>query len=78
MIWIFVRTIDQVTTNAHAIVTLVLYQDAWNPVLGNAGHVQVIRQNFVASTMANPCCCCDFIHHLGVIGMHHCWELLGS
>jgi hypothetical protein len=34
-------------------------------------HVQVIRQNFVASTMANPCCCCcDFINHLGVVGTH--------
>jgi hypothetical protein len=32
-------------------------------------HVQVIRQNFVASTMANPCCC-DFIYRLGAAGMH--------
>jgi hypothetical protein len=52
---IFVRTIDQVTANAHAIVTLVFRQDAWNTVLGNARHVQVVRQNFMASTMGlNP------------------------
>jgi hypothetical protein len=47
-------TVDEVTANAHAIVTLGLHQDAWNTVLGNTRHVQVIRQNFVASAMANP------------------------
>jgi hypothetical protein len=66
---IFVRTTDQVTANAQAIVTLVLSQDVWNTVLGNTRHVQVIRQNFVTSTMDNHCCCCDFIYHLGAIGM---------
>jgi hypothetical protein len=70
---IFVSTIDQVTANAHVIVTLVLCPDAQNTVLVNTRHVQVIRQNFVASTMANPCCCCDFSYRLGVVGMHqHC------
>jgi hypothetical protein len=49
-------TIDQVTTNAYAIVMLVLRQDTWNTVLGNMRHVQVIRQNFMASSMANPAC----------------------
>jgi hypothetical protein len=34
---------DQVTANAYAIM-LVLHQDAWNPVLGNTRHVQVISR----------------------------------
>jgi hypothetical protein len=73
---IFVSTIDQVTANAHAIVTLVLCQDVWNTVLGNTRHVEVIRQNFVASTMANPWRCCDFIYHLGAVGMHQLCNFL--
>jgi hypothetical protein len=73
---IFVSTINQVTANAHAIVTLVLCQDAWNTVLGNMKHVQVISQNFVASTMANACCCCNFIYCLGGVGMYKCCNFL--
>jgi hypothetical protein len=67
---IFVSIIDQVTSNAHATVTLVLRQNVWNTVLDNTRHVQVIRQNSVASTMANPWCCCDFISCLGAVCMH--------
>jgi hypothetical protein len=48
---------------------LVLLQDAWNAVFGNSSHVQVTRQNFLASTMANPCCCCDFVYRSGPTGM---------
>jgi hypothetical protein len=54
---------------------LVLHQAMWNTVLGSTRHVQVIRQNFVPSTMSNLycCCCCDLIYHLGAIGAHqHC------
>jgi hypothetical protein len=61
---------DQDTTKAHAIIMLVLHKDAWNIMLGNTRHVQVIRQNFMASTITNPCCCCDFIYHLGAVGTH--------
>jgi hypothetical protein len=50
---IIVSTIDQVTADAHAVVTLVSHKDAWNTVLGDMRHIQVIKQNFVASTMAN-------------------------
>jgi hypothetical protein len=39
-------------------------------LLGNTRHVQVIRQNFVASTTANPSCCCDLVYCLGTVGMH--------
>jgi hypothetical protein len=39
----FVSTIDHITAIAQAIVTLILRQDAWNTVLGNMSHVQVIR-----------------------------------
>jgi hypothetical protein len=67
---IFVSTISQVTASAHSIVTLVLCQDPWNTVLGNTRHVQVIRQISVASTIANPCCCCDFIYCLEAVGTH--------
>jgi hypothetical protein len=67
--------IDQVTANAHAIVTLVLPPDAWNTVLGNKTHVQVTRQNFVARTMDNSCCC-NFIYRLGVVGTHQRCNLL--
>jgi hypothetical protein len=42
-------------------------------VLGNISHVHIIRHNFVASTMANLCCCCNFIYYLGVVSTHqHC------
>lgn len=51
------------------------YQDAWNTVLGTTTHVQVMTQNSVASTMANPCCycCSDFKQSLGTAGInqHH-------
>jgi hypothetical protein len=57
-----VSTINQATASGHAIVILVLRQDTWNTVLGTMRHAQVIRQNFVSSTMANPCCRCDFIY----------------
>jgi hypothetical protein len=67
--------INQVTANAHAIVILVLHQDVWNIVLGNMRHVQVIRRNFVASTMANPCCC-NFIYRLETVGKHQCCNFL--
>jgi hypothetical protein len=64
----FVSTTDQVTASAHVI----LRQDSWNTVLGNMRHVQVIRQNSVASTMANLCSF-DFIYQLGTVGTHqHC------
>jgi hypothetical protein len=66
---ISVSTVDQVTANAHAIVTLVLRQDAWNSLLGNTWYVQDIRQKFVAGTKANPCCW-DFIYRLGAVGTH--------
>jgi hypothetical protein len=42
----------------------------------NTRHVQVMRQNFMASTIANPCCCCDFIYHLGAVDMHQCCNFL--
>jgi hypothetical protein len=67
---IFVSTIDQVTSGAHAIITLVLRQDARNTVVGNTRHVQVI---FVASTMANPCCC-DFIYCLEMVSTYQHWN----
>jgi hypothetical protein len=73
---IFVSTIDQVTANALAIVTMVLCQDAWNTVLGNTRRVQVIRQKSVASTMANPCCCYDFIYRLGAVDTHQLCNFL--
>jgi hypothetical protein len=74
---VFVSTIDQTTANAHAIVTMVLRQDAWNTVLSNTRHVSVIRENFVASTVANPCCCCcDFIYRLGAVATHLCCNFL--
>jgi hypothetical protein len=31
--------------------------------------MQVIRRNFIETTMNNPCCC-DFIYHLGLVGTH--------
>jgi hypothetical protein len=61
------------TASAHRTVILVLQQDAWNTVLGNMRHVQDIRQNFVASTMANSSCY-DFNYHLGMVGMHQHWN----
>jgi hypothetical protein len=66
---IFVSITDQVTASAHVNIALVLKQGAWNTVLSNMRHVQVIRENFVASTKANACCCCDFIYHLGAVSM---------
>ena len=68
-----VRTIDQVTTNHHAIITLILRQDAWHIMLDNKRHVQVINQNFVARTMADPYCYCEIVYRLGAVGTHqHC------
>jgi hypothetical protein len=64
------------TINAHAIIMLVLHQDTWNTVLGNTRYIQVIRQNFVVSTTANPCFWCDSIYHLGVGGTHQCCNFL--
>jgi hypothetical protein len=46
--------------------SLVLCQDTWNTALGNMRHVQVIRQNFVSSAMANSCCWRDFFYCFGV------------
>jgi hypothetical protein len=54
-----------------------LHQDVWNTVLGNMERVQLMRQNFVASTMANSYCCCDFIYCLGEVGMHRHCNFLG-
>ena len=51
---IIVSTTDQVTTNRHSMITLVLRQAAWHTVLGNTPYVQDISQNFVARTMADP------------------------
>jgi hypothetical protein len=48
----FVSTIDQVTISARLIVTLILRQETWYTVLRNTRLVQVIKQNFVTSTMA--------------------------
>ena len=64
---IIVSTTDQVTTNPHANVTLVLRQDTWHIVLGNRRHFQ-ISQNFVARTMANLYCCCEEVYRL----VHRC------
>jgi hypothetical protein len=50
---IFVSTIDQVTSSAHAIIIL----DALNTVLSKSRH----RQNSVASTTTNPYCSRHFI-----------------
>jgi hypothetical protein len=61
--------IDQATTNTHAIVTVIVRQDTWNTALSNLRHVQVTRQNFVASTVAGPCCC-GFIYRLEAIRTH--------
>jgi hypothetical protein len=63
----FVSTIDQVTTSAHAF-KLVFRQEAWNAVLDNMRHVQIIRENFVASAVANPCC--GRRSRLGAVGTH--------
>jgi hypothetical protein len=57
-----------------ATVTLVLRQDARNTVLGNTKHVQVTRQNSVASTTANPCCC-DFIYRMAGTNTATSWVL---
>jgi hypothetical protein len=58
--------------SVHAILNSGLAYDARNTVLGNTIHVQVIRRNFVADTMTNPCCC-DFIYSLAAGGKHqHC------
>jgi hypothetical protein len=65
---IFVSTVNRVTASAHAIIMLVLDQDARSTVLGNMRHVQVIRQNVKTSTMAS--CCSIFIYSLGAVGMH--------
>jgi hypothetical protein len=77
---IFVSTMSHVTASAHAVVTLVLCQYPWSTVLGNTRHVQVIRQNSVESTIANPCCCCccccDFIYCLESVGTHQRFNLL--
>ena len=51
---IIVSTTDQVTTNRHAIITLVLRQDAWYTVLGNTRHVQVIGQNYLYVPKLTP------------------------
>jgi hypothetical protein len=76
---IFASTVDQVTATAHVIVTLGLSQDAWSTVLGNMRHVQVIRQNVVASTVANTCCCCcNFICSFGAAAMHRHCNFLGQ
>jgi hypothetical protein len=70
---IFVSTINQVTASHQVTVTLVLCRDTWSTVLSNTRHVQVIKQNSVASTMANPCYYCGFTYHLGTVGIHqHC------
>ena len=42
-------------------------------VLGNTRHVQVMSQNFVAPTMADPYCCCEVVYRLGAVGTNlHC------
>jgi hypothetical protein len=52
---ICVSSINQGNASAHAVIMLVLHQGMWNTVLGNTKHDQVIRQNSVASTIANLC-----------------------
>ena len=49
-----ISTTDQVTTNRHAIITLVLRQAEWHTVLSNTRHIQAISRNFVACTMDVP------------------------
>ena len=72
---ITVSTADQDTTNRHMIITSVLRPDAWHTVLSNTRHVQVIRHNLVAPSLADPycCCCCEVVYKLEAVGMHqHC------
>ena len=65
-----VSTTDQVTTHLHAIITLVLGQDAWHTVLGITRYVQIISLNVVARTMANPYCCYEVVYRLGAVRTH--------
>ena len=58
---------NEVTTNRHAIITLVLRHNSWHSVLGNTRHVEAISQNFVASNMADPYCYCEIVYGLGAV-----------
>jgi hypothetical protein len=66
----FVNTIDRVIASVHALVMTVLQKDKSNTALGNTRHGQIFRQNVMATTTANRCCCCDFIYCLGAVGNH--------
>ena len=39
-------------------------------VLSNTRHVEVISQNFIASSMADPYCCCEIVYRLGAVSWH--------
>ena len=67
---IIISITEEVITNYHVIITLVLRQDAWHSVLGNMRHIDVIIQNFVANIMANLYCCCETVYRLGAVSTH--------
>lgn len=72
MIWL--RNIPSLSALLIKAPQVLMCQDTHNTVLGNTRHVQVVRQNPVASCCC--CCPCRFIHCLGVVGMHKCSSFL--